>query len=79
MTDAADQKADVGTIAVKKQPSERVPRVSCVICGTPFATEKQVRRVHEKLHFSAQLAATCPGCRGTKFRGAMEKVLGSQK
>ena len=78
MTDAADQKADVGTIAVKK-PSERVPRVSCLVCGTPFATEKQVRRVHEKLHFSEQLAATCPGCRGAKFRGAMEKVLGSQK
>jgi hypothetical protein len=78
MTDVVDQKADVGTITVKK-PSERVPRVSCIVCGTPFATEKQVRRVHEKLHFSQQLAATCPGCRGAKFRGAMEKVLSSQK
>jgi hypothetical protein len=78
MTDVGEQKADVGTITVKK-PSERVPRVSCLVCGTPFATEKQVRRVHEKLHFSEQLAATCPGCRGTKFRGAMGEVLGSQK
>ena len=77
MTEAADQKTDVGTITVKK-PSERVPRVNCLICGTPFATEKQVRRVHEKLHFSEQLAATCPSCRGVEFRGAMEKVLSSQ-
>jgi hypothetical protein len=79
MTDAAEEKADVGTVTVKKQPSERVPRVSCLVCGAPFATEKQVRRVHEKLHFSEQLAATCPGCRGATFRGAMEKVLSSQK
>jgi len=78
MTDIEEQKTDVGTITVKK-PSERVPRVSCLVCGTAFATEKQVRRVHEKLHFSDQLAATCPVCRGAKFRGAMEKVLSSQE
>jgi hypothetical protein len=79
MTEVVEQQADVGTITVKKKPSERVPRVNCLICGMPFATEKQVRRVHEKLHFSEKLAATCPHCRGTEFRGAMEKVLGSQE
>jgi hypothetical protein len=79
MTDVVNQETDVGTITVKKQPSERVPRVNCLICGAPFATEKQVRRVHEKLHFSKQLAATCPVCRGVEFRGVMEKVLSSQK
>jgi hypothetical protein len=78
MTETANQQADVGTITVKK-PSERVPRVNCHVCGAPFATEKQVRRVHEKLHFSEKLAATCPHCRGTEFRGAMEKILGSQE
>jgi hypothetical protein len=78
MTDVVNQEKDVGSVTAKK-PSERVPRVNCLICGAPFATEKQVRRVHEKLHFSKQLAATCPGCRGVEFRGAMEKVLSSQK
>ena len=73
MTEVTDQKT--GTITVKKP----VLQVSCCVCGTPFATEKQVRRVHEKLHFSEQLAATCPRCRGAKFRGAMEKVLSSQE
>ena len=75
MTDVVDQKTEVGTITVKKP----VLQVSCHVCGTPFATEKQVRRVHEKLHFSEQLAATCPRCRGAEFRGAMERVLGSQE
>jgi hypothetical protein len=78
MTEAENEKADVGTITVKK-PSARVPQVNCRVCGMPFATEKQVRRVHEKLHFSEQLAATCPRCRGAEFRGAMEKVLSSQE
>jgi len=73
MTEAADQTTDVGTVTVKKA----VPRVKCHVCGVPFATEKQVRRVHERLHFSEQLAATCPCGRGAKFRGAMEKVLSS--
>ena len=73
MTEVADQKT--GTITVKKP----VLQVSCRVCGTPFATEKQVRRVHEKLHFSEQLAATCPRCRGAEFRGAMERVLSSQE
>jgi len=75
MTEEAKPDANVGTIVVKKP----LLQVSCHVCGTPFATEKQVRRVHEKLHFSEQLAATCPDCRGAKFRGAMEDVLGSQK
>ena len=78
MTEAVNEKADVGKITVKK-PSARVPQVNCRVCGMPFATEKQVRRVHEKLHFSEQLAATCPRCRGAEFRGAMEKVLSSQE
>ena len=75
MTEMANQQADVGTITVKKP----LLQVSCHVCGTPFATEKQVRRVHEKLHFSEELAATCPCCRGAKFRGVMEKVLSSQE
>jgi len=78
MTDVADENPQVGTITVKK-PSARVPQVNCRVCGMPFATEKQVRRVHEKLHFSEQLAATCPRCRGAEFRAAMEKVLSSQE
>jgi hypothetical protein len=78
MTEAVNEKAGVGKITVKK-PSERVPQVNCRVCGMPFATEKQVRRVHEKLHFSEQLAATCPRCRGAEFRAAMEKVLSSQE
>lgn len=77
MTEATDEKTGVGKITVKK-PSARVPQVNCRVCGMPFATEKQVRRVHEKLHFSEQLAATCPRCRGVEFRGAMEKVLSSK-
>jgi RNase P subunit RPR2 len=75
MTEMASEKTDAVTVTVKKP----VLQVSCLVCGTPFATEKQVRRVHEKLHFSQQVAATCPDCRGAKFRGAMEKVLSSQK
>jgi hypothetical protein len=75
MTEVADKKAEVGEIAVKKA----VPQVNCRVCGRPFATEKQVRRVHEKLHFPEELAATCPRCRGAEFRGAMEKVLSSQE
>jgi hypothetical protein len=78
MTQVVKQQAGVGTITVKKA-SERVPRVNCRVCGVAFATEKQVRRVREKLHFSEELAATCPRCRGTQFRGAMEKVLSSQE
>jgi hypothetical protein len=75
MTGSADQTTDTVTVTVKKA----VPQVKCHVCGIPFATEKQVRRVHERLHFSEQLAATCPCCRGAKFRGAMEKVLSSQE
>jgi hypothetical protein len=75
MTEAADQTTDVATVTVKKA----VPQVKCHVCGVPFATEKQVRRVHERLHFSEQLASTCPCCRGAMFRGAMEKVLSSQQ
>jgi len=75
MTDTVNPQPNVGTITIKKP----LLQISCRVCGTPFATEKQVRRVHEKLHFSEQLAATCPRCRGTKFRGAMEKVLSSQE
>jgi Zn-finger nucleic acid-binding protein len=73
-----NQDTDVGAETAKK-PSARVPRVNCRVCGIPFATEKQVRRVHEKLHFSEELAATCPRCRGVEFRGAMEKVLSSKE
>ena len=75
MTEMASEKTDAATVTVKKP----VLQVSCLVCGTPFATEKQVRRVHEKLHFSQELAATCPRCRGAKFRGAMEQVLSSQE
>jgi hypothetical protein len=73
MTESVDQ-TDTATVTVKKA----VPQVKCQVCGVPFATEKQVRRVHERLHFSEQLASTCPCCRGAKFRGAMETVLSSQ-
>ena len=75
MTEMASEKTDAVTVTVKKP----VLQVSCHVCGIPFATEKQVRRVHERLHFSEQLAATCPRCRGAKFRGAMEQVLSSQE
>ena len=75
MTEMASEKTEAATVTVKKA----VPQVKCHVCGVPFATEKQVRRVHERLHFSEQLAATCPCCRGVKFRGAMEKILGSQE
>lgn len=75
MTEKASEETGAATITVKKP----VPQVKCHVCGIPFATEKQVRRVHERLHYSEQLAATCPRCRGTAFRGAMEKVLTSQE
>ena len=75
MTEMASEKTEAATITVKKA----VPQVKCHVCGVPFATEKQVRRVHERLHFSEQLAATCPRCRGAEFRGVMEKVLSSQE
>jgi hypothetical protein len=75
MTESVDQTADAATVTVKKA----VPQVKCHVCGVPFATEKQVRRVHERLHFSDELASTCPCCRGAQFRGAMEKVLSSQE
>jgi hypothetical protein len=78
MTDGANEDAQVGTITVKK-PSARVPQINCRICGVPFATEKQVRRVREKLHFSEEMASTCPRCRGVEFRGVMEKVLSSKE
>jgi hypothetical protein len=77
MTDEANESPQVGTITVKK-PSARVPQVNCRVCGMPFATEKQVRRVREKLHFSDEMASTCPRCRGAEFRGVMEKVLSSK-
>ena len=75
MTEMASEKTDAVTVTVKKP----VLQVKCHVCGIPFATEKQVRRVHERLHFSQELAATCPRCRGAKFRGAMEQVLSSQE
>jgi hypothetical protein len=78
VTQAVNEETEVGKGTAKK-PSARVPRVNCRVCGIPFATEKQVRRVHEKLHFSEELAATCPRCRGVEFRGAMEKVLSSKE
>ncbi|MDI6858645.1 MAG: hypothetical protein QME71_10065 [Dehalococcoidia bacterium] len=78
MTQTANQDTEIETEGAKK-PSARVPRINCRVCGIPFATEKQVRRVHEKLHFSQELAATCPRCRGVEFRSAMEKVLSSKE
>lgn len=57
----------------------RIPLVKCRACGTPFATEEHIERIQEQLNMSKELAETCPLCRATDHRSAMERVLGLRR
>ncbi len=67
---------DVDGERIMKELNTRMPLFKCRVCGQPFATEKQIARVRERLNIPDELAETCPRCRGSGFRDAMEKVLG---
>lgn len=67
---------DVDGRRIMKELHTEVPLEACHVCGRPFASEKQIARVRERLNLPDELAATCPACRGRDFRGAMERTLG---
>ncbi|HUT24651.1 MAG TPA: 2Fe-2S iron-sulfur cluster-binding protein [Sumerlaeia bacterium] len=66
---------DVGGLRLMKELQTEIPLASCRSCGEPFATEQQIARVQERLNLPKEVAETCPRCRGTQHRRAMEKVL----
>jgi NADH dehydrogenase/NADH:ubiquinone oxidoreductase subunit G len=66
---------DTDGLRTMKEFNTQTPLLKCRTCGETFATEKQIARVRERLSLPAELAETCPRCRGTQHRRAMEKVL----
>lgn len=69
---------DVDGERLMKELKTRVPMVRCRACGSFFATEKQIARIRERLNLPDELAEMCPRCRGTEFRGTVEKCLVSK-
>jgi len=67
---------DIDGERIMKELNTRMPLFKCRACGQPFATEKQIAGVRERLNIEDELAETCPRCRGSEFRGIMEEVLG---
>jgi len=67
---------DIDGQRVMKELKTTLPLLKCRVCGRPFATEKQVARIRERLNLPDGLAETCPSCRGSEFRGVMEQTLG---
>lgn len=67
---------DIDGQRIMKELKTTLPLLKCRVCGRPFATEKQVARIRERLNLPDELAETCPSCRGSEFRGAMEQTLG---
>ncbi len=70
---------DVDGQRIMKELKTAVPLLRCRVCGRGFATVKQVARVGERLNLPNELAATCPACRGSEFRGVMERTLGLKR
>ncbi len=62
-----------------KEFNTEVPLLKCGSCGEPFATEKQIAKVRERLNLPDELAEICPRCRGARHRSVMERVLVSKK
>ena len=60
------------------EPSTRAPMVECRLCGEPFATERQVARIIEKVNLTEEVARTCPRCRRSEFRRRVEECLASR-
>ncbi|MHB9130861.1 MAG: 2Fe-2S iron-sulfur cluster-binding protein [Armatimonadota bacterium] len=52
-----------------------LPLVKCPSCGKPFATDKQIAKVQQRLNIPEEVARTCPKCRGKSFRGTLEQCL----
>ena len=67
---------DIDGQRVMKELKTTLPLLRCRVCGRPFATEKQIARVRERLNLPDELAETCPSCRGSEFRDVMERTLG---
>jgi len=66
---------DIDGQRIMKRWNTALPLLNCRVCGRPFATEKQIAKIQERLNLPDELAATCPRCRGTEFRTVLEKVL----
>ncbi|OFX14845.1 MAG: hypothetical protein A2Z18_03850 [Armatimonadetes bacterium RBG_16_58_9] len=69
---------DIDGCRIMKELNTRVPMVACRCCGKFFATEAQIAKVRQRLKLPDELADTCPRCRGTEFRGTLEKCLVSR-
>lgn len=66
---------DIDGERIMKELHTRMPLFKCRVCGRPFATEKQIAKMRERLKIPKELAETCPRCRGTEFRSVMERTL----
>ena len=64
---------DTGGVRIMKELGVRLPLVKCRLCGEPFATERQVADIQERLHIPQDLAETCPSCRRAEHRDASAK------
>lgn len=65
---------DVDGERIMKELGVRLPLLECRVCGKPFATEKHVAAVRERLKIPEELARTCPRCRGAEHIGALGKL-----
>jgi len=52
-----------------------IPLVNCRACGRPFATERQVALICERLGVPAEFAETCPACRGAVTTDIVGELL----
>ncbi len=66
---------DIDGQRIMTELNTRMPLVGCHVCGRLFATEKQIAKVRERLNLTDELARTCPRCRGSEFRGTLERCL----
>ena len=58
-----------------KELDAAIPLVSCRTCGRPFATERQIARICERLHLPAESAEICPACRAAATTGIVGELL----
>ena len=60
---------------IMKELHTEMPLVACRICGAEFATARQVTKMMERLQLAPEYIDVCPRCRGSEFRGILERYL----
>jgi NADH dehydrogenase/NADH:ubiquinone oxidoreductase subunit G len=66
---------DIGGQRRMVELNTSLPLVACRVCGRPFATEKQIAKVRERLAIPEGMAETCPSCRSVEFQETMCQAL----